>query len=296
MKLAIIRTILQNRKGVFFALSIVLSSFVLLSNVWSSSVPSRPYTVRPKDTLYDISRRYGISLKEILEINGLSLREKIYPGQKLLIPYKNGVWHPVKKYETLWRIARTYGVSLEEIKEANHLSSSEIKAGQKLFIPEATEVKSIEIPDYLSSEKKVLSRPESIDAPPIDTSEEKLFFLWPVEGEVIGYFGDKENKGIDIAAPQGTTIVAPADGLVDLTGEYKDLGRYLVIKHKKEGLITVYLHLSSWLVKKGDRVKKGNPIAKVGITGTVEFPCLHFEVYKAGTEEPEPVNPLDYLP
>jgi len=291
MKLASM-TIFDKRRGAVFALTVVLSSFVLLGNAWSSSVPpSRVYTVRPKDTLFAISKRYGISLKRILEVNGLSLREKIYPGQKLLIPYKKGVWHAVKKYETLWRIARTYGVSQEEIKEANRLSSSAIKVGQKLFIPEVTEVKPIKIPDYLFSEKKVLSQPE-----PIHTAKEKLSFLWPVEGEVIGYFGDKGNKGIDIAAPEGTTIVAPADGVVDFAGYDKDLGNLLMIKHAKEELITVYTHLSSWLVDSGDKVKKGDSIAKVGITGTVKAPCLHFEVRQTETEVPEPVNPLDYLP
>jgi len=295
MKLASM-TIFDKRRGVVFALTVVLSSFVLLNNAWSSSVPpSRVYTVRAKDTLSAISRRYGISLERILEINGLSLREKIYPGQKLLIPYKMGVWHPVKKHETLWRIARTYGVSLEEIKQANRLSSNEIKAGQKLFIPKATEVKPIKIPDYLLSEEKVIPEKKVLSQPePIDTQEEKSFLLWPVEGEVIGYFGDKGNKGIDIAASEGTTVVAPADGIVELAGYGKEPGNLLMIKHIKEGLITVYTYLSSWLVKKGDRVKKGDPIAKVGITGTAKNPCLHFEVRKEGTVEP--VNPLDYLP
>jgi len=290
------RTIFDKRRGAVFALTVVLSSFVLLSNAWGSSVPpSRVYTVRPKDTLSAISRRYGISLGQILKINGLSLREKIYPGQKLLIPYKMGVWHPVKKYETLWRIARTYGVSLEEIKQANRLSSNEIKVGQKLFIPKVTEVKPIKIPDYLLSEKKAIPEKKVLSPPePIDTPEEKLFLLWPVEGEVIGYFGDKGNKGIDIAAPEGTTVVAPANGVVELAGYGKEPGNLLMIKHGKEGLITVYTYLSSWLVKKGDRVKEGDPIAKVGITGTAKNPCLHFEVRKIETVEP--VNPLDYLP
>ena len=288
-------TILGKREGVVFALAVVLSSFALLSNAWSSSVPpSRVYTVRPKDTLSAISRRYGISLERILRINGLSRREKIYPGQKLLIPYKRGVWHPVKKHETLWRIARTYGVAPEKIKEANRLSSSEIKVGQKLFVPAATEVKPIKIPDYLLSEKKVLSQPEPVDVSPIDTPEEKSSFLWPMEGEVIGYFGDKGNKGIDIAAPEGTTVIAPVDGVVELAGYGKEPGNLLMIKHKKEGLITVYTYLSSWLVRKGNKVKKGDSIAKVGITGNVKVPCLHFEVRKVGTVEP--VNPLDYLP
>ena len=296
------RTIFDKRRGAVFALTVVLSSFVLLGNAWSSSVPppSRVYTVRPKDTLSAISRRYGISLKRILKINALSLRDKIYPGQKLLIPYKGEVWHPVKKHETLWRIARTYGVSLEEIKQANRLPSNEIKVGQKLFIPKATEVKPIKIPDYLLSEKKVLIQPilpekKVVSQPePIGTQEEKLSFLWPIEGEVIGYFGDKGNKGIDIAASEGTTVVAPADGIVELAGYGKEPGNLLMIKHRKEGLITVYTYLSSWLVKKGDKVKKGDPIATVGITGNAKNPCLHFEVRKIGTVEP--VNPLYYLP
>ena len=290
------RTIFDKRRGVVFALTVVLSSFVLLGNAWSSSVPpSRVYTVRPKDTLSAISRRYGISLKQILKINALSLRDKIYPGQELLIPYKMGVWHPVKKHETLWRIARTYGVSLEEIKQANRLSSNEIKVGQKLFIPKVTEVKPIKIPDYLLSEKKAIPEKKVLSPPePIDTQEEKSFLLWPVEGEVIGYFGDKGNKGIDIAAPEGTTVFAPANGVVELAGYGKEPGNLLMIKHGKEGLITVYTYLSSWLVKKGDKVKKGDPIATVGISGNAKNPSLHFEVRKIGTVEP--VNPLYYLP
>ncbi|GAG92090.1 unnamed protein product, partial [marine sediment metagenome] len=154
--------------------------------------------------------------------------------------------------------------------QANRLSSNEIKVGQKLFIPKATEVKPIKIPDYLLSEKKVLIQPilpekKVVSQPePIGTQEEKLSFLWPIEGEVIGYFGDKGNKGIDIAASEGTTVVAPADGIVELAGYGKEPGNLLMIKHRKEGLITVYTYLSSWLVKKGDKVKKGDPIATVG--------------------------------
>ncbi|MFQ5834409.1 MAG: LysM peptidoglycan-binding domain-containing protein [bacterium] len=276
----------------------------------------RNYLVRKGDSLVDLGRKFGVSWQEIKKINGLA-GTTIYPGQKLIIPLK-GVWHVVKEHQWLLLIARTYGktygVSKEEIIEANRLTNPDnLVPGQKLFIPRAKKAlkikispkvltrdvtvsrppaslgKSKKIPDYRLPEKKVVSQPK-----PLDTPEEKLSFLWPVEGEVIGYFGDKGNKGIDIAAPEGTTIVAPADGVVELAGYEKELGNLLMIKHKKENLITVYTYLSSSLVGSGDKVKKGEPIAKVGITGPVKVPCLHFEVRKVGTVEP--VNPLDYLP
>jgi murein DD-endopeptidase MepM/ murein hydrolase activator NlpD len=276
----------------------------------------RNYLVRKGDSLVDLGRKFGIPWQEIKKINGLA-GTTIYPGQQLIIPLK-GVWHVVKEHQWLLLIARTYGktygVSKEEIIEANRLTNPDnLVPGQKLFIPRAKRELKIKIPpevltrdvtalpppastgeskktpDYLLSEKKVLSQPAPLDIP-----EKKLSFLWPVEGEVIGYFGDKGNKGIDIAASEGTTIVAPADGVVELAGYDKDLGNLLMIKHKKEELITVYTYLSSSLVGSGSKVKKGDPIARVGITGTAKIPCLHFEVRKIGTVEP--VNPLDYLP
>ncbi|MFQ6066566.1 MAG: LysM peptidoglycan-binding domain-containing protein [bacterium] len=244
------------------------------------------------------------------------------PGRKLPQPRK-GTYHTIRKGETLYRIALNYGKEQgltekemeKKIIKANNISdSTKLRVGDKLFVPGAKESLEIKIPaevltsdvtasspppismgkpkkipEYRLSEKKTLSRPE-----PLKTSEKEPIFSWPVEGEVIGYFGDKGNKGIDIAAPEGTTIVAPADGVVELAGYDKDLGNLLMIKHKKEGLITVYTYLSSSLVGSGHKVKKGDPIATVGITGTAKVPCLHFEVRKIGTVKP--VNPLDYLP
>ena len=276
----------------------------------------RNYLVRKGDCLVDLGRKFGLPWQEIKKINDLA-GTTIYPGQKLIIPLK-GVWHVVKNNQWLLLIARTYGrkygVSKEEIIEANRLTNPDnLVPGQKLFIPRAQKALEIKIPpkiltrdvtpspppasagkptktpDRLLSEKKVLGQPEPLARP-----EEKLLYLWPVEGKVIGYFGDKGNKGMDIAAPEGTTIVAPADGVVDFAGYDKDLGNLLMIKHEKEELITVYTYLSSSLVGSGDKVKKGDPIARVGITGTPKVPCLHFEVRKVGTVEP--VNPLDYLP
>jgi len=82
--------------------------------------------------------------------------------------------------------------------------------------------------------------------------------------------------GVDIARPTGTTVVAPADGLVVFAET--DLffsGGTLIIDHGMR-MNTSYLHLNRLLVKKGDRVEQGQPIAEVGSTGRATGPHLHW--------------------
>ena len=101
-------------------------------------------------------------------------------------------------------------------------------------------------------------------------------FRWPVEGRISGVYGSQRilngeprrpHYGIDIAAPKGTRVVAPAAGVVTLV--HPDMffsGGTLIVDHG-HGLSSAFLHLSRILVKKGQRVAQGQPIAEVGSTG-----------------------------
>lgn len=120
-------------------------------------------------------------------------------------------------------------------------------------------------------------------------------FLWPVEGKVIAGFGAREgglhNDGINIAAPEGTRIRAAENGVVVYAGnELRGFGNLLLIKHA-DGWTTAYAHADTLLVRRGDRVARGQPIATVGETGNVDRPQLHFEIRKG----PRPVDPRDEL-
>lgn len=116
-------------------------------------------------------------------------------------------------------------------------------------------------------------------------------FIWPVEGKVIAKFSAGKNDGIKIKIPEGTAIKAAAAGDVLYAGsELKGFGNLLLIKHKG-GWVTAYAHNSSLLVKKGDKVKQGQVIAKSGKTGDAKEPQLHFEVRKGK----QPVDPLGQL-
>jgi murein DD-endopeptidase MepM/ murein hydrolase activator NlpD len=123
---------------------------------------------------------------------------------------------------------------------------------------------------------------------------------WPVDGSWISSgFGERMDpftghqtihEGIDIAARFGNPIYATGDGVVSMAGEKAGYGSVVELTHES-GLATRYAHVSAILVKEGDRVKKGQEIARVGTTGRSTGPHLHFEVLRNGQQ----VNPSPYL-
>ena len=102
--------------------------------------------------------------------------------------------------------------------------------------------------------------------------------------------GRRNHKGIDLAAPTGTPVYAPADGLLARADWFSSYGNYIQIEHGGE-LQTRYGHLSGFAVHAGERVHKGDLIGYVGTTGRSTGPHLHYEVRVAG----EAVDPTPYL-
>jgi murein DD-endopeptidase MepM/ murein hydrolase activator NlpD len=100
----------------------------------------------------------------------------------------------------------------------------------------------------------------------------------------------RPHKGIDITAPKGTPIQAPAGGVVTSTGWRSGFGNTVTISHGY-GVTTKYAHASKILVKSGERVKRGDRIALIGKTGLATAPHLHYEVHVNGRA----VNPQRYV-
>lgn len=123
---------------------------------------------------------------------------------------------------------------------------------------------------------------------------------WPVTGKVTSYFGWRPNpssegmslhQGIDIEAPKGTKIAVALDGVVTSVRESPEYGLVVEVEHGA-GISTVYGHLDAALVKKDQKVSKGDAIGTVGDSGNATGPHLHFELRKDGIE----VDPMTLLP
>jgi len=137
--------------------------------------------------------------------------------------------------------------------------------------------------DRIRKEKKIILKALASwrEEPRVQTT-----FRLPVDGRLSSPFGlrrffngqpRKPHSGLDIAAPEGTVIRAPADGVVNATGNFFFNGNTVFIDHG-QGLITMFCHLNRIDVEPGRRVKQGDVIGRVGMTGRVTGPHLHWSV------------------
>ncbi|HEX2116844.1 MAG TPA: M23 family metallopeptidase [Alphaproteobacteria bacterium] len=120
-------------------------------------------------------------------------------------------------------------------------------------------------------------------------------FQWPVRGRVVSDFGPKggglHNDGINIAASRGTPIRAAESGVVVYAGnELRGFGNLVLLRHA-DGWMTAYGHADELTVQRGDQVRRGQVIGRVGATGNVTSPQIHFEIRRGS----RPVNPRDHL-
>jgi murein DD-endopeptidase MepM/ murein hydrolase activator NlpD len=120
-------------------------------------------------------------------------------------------------------------------------------------------------------------------------------FPWPVRGRILGAYGNSpgggHNDGINIGAPLGTPVRAIDGGTVVYSGnEVKGYGNIVLIRHAN-GWISAYAHLEDVSVKQGEAISPGEVIAKVGNSGGVNEPQLHFELRRGK----KPVNPTEFL-
>jgi murein DD-endopeptidase MepM/ murein hydrolase activator NlpD len=223
-------------------------------------------------------------------------------------PALAGAVHVVRRGETLYRIARAYGIDPADLMETNGIADPRsVAVGTELFVPGASrtvEVLPAPVPGDPAGDATSTPTPTSTSTSTSTASGPSTparyapapaaRLAWPLKGVLYGRYGvraGKRHDGIDIAAPHGTSVSAAADGTVIFAGEQAGYGAIVILKHDG-GLVTLYAHNSRLLVRDGARVRRGEPIAKVGQTGRTSGPHLHFEV-REGTR---PRNPLLYLP
>lgn len=242
--------------------------------------PPRPTWVRPDE--YDAYVQSGKKSPIAFSENGKS-------GDRI---------HVVRPNETLYRIALDHDVDPDELADLNQIADPRLLGvGRELVLPppKGRKVASLAPPTANSRStptapaKRPKATPIGIDRGP----KPERSLAWPVDGVLFGRFGPRNGSphdGIDIAAPEGTSVRAAADGAVLFAGVQRGYGNLVIVRHEG-GLITVYAHNVKNLVREGDRVRVGEEIAKVGRTGRATGPHCHFEV-REGTR---PRDPLLFL-
>jgi murein DD-endopeptidase MepM/ murein hydrolase activator NlpD len=229
------------------------------------------YVARSSDTVEGIAQRYGVTTQAIVDRNGLQPPYKLRAGQNLEIPG-----------------ARVVAPSTDtETTSAAPPASAPGGSVKQEKLPPPGEVNK---PPPASGQPTPLSPPTR----EVTVSATPPRFEWPVQGKVVagyGGSGGQKNDGIDIAAEKGAAVKAADSGTVVYAGnEVKGMGNLLLVSHQG-GYITAYGNNESLLVKKGDTVKKGQAIAKVGANAAGDS-RLHFEVRRAN----KTVDPMTVLP
>ena len=124
-------------------------------------------------------------------------------------------------------------------------------------------------------------------------------FIYPTQGRLSSGFGVRPDpftgirrfhNGLDLANRQGTPVRAAMTGRVAMVGYNANFGKYVILSHP-DGYQTLYGHLDEFLVARGQAVKQGQAIGRMGNTGYSTGPHLHFSVFHRG----EPVNPSRFL-
>jgi murein DD-endopeptidase MepM/ murein hydrolase activator NlpD len=264
----------------------------------------RRYSVSPKVLIAENKLRHpyplsiGQTLKlpkdarvadaRIANVRGASSTRKIVAQDKL---------HAVRFGDTLYSISRSTGVPVQTIAQTNNIAPPyTLSPGQQLLIPQArvesgryaANTRAARAPAKITSAprndkpRNVAELAQTVSYTPPKAASPETMFEWPVRGKVIASYGvtdlGRRNDGVNIAAPAGTPVRAAADGEVVYRGSELDgFGNLLLVKHAG-GFVTAYAHNEAMLVKKGSKVRQGQVIAKVGQSGAVSSPQLHFEV------------------
>ncbi len=294
----------------------IMSQAQMSRHTGSAAIPSSVLVVAG-DTVYELARRYRVSVRALIDYNGLRAPYHLYTGQTIYLPPVGD--HVVVAGDTVWGIAHQHGVPMRELIRANGLKPPYvIRVGQRLRLPGLTpaqeaagvrvaaaspaadgppRAKPERAADSAPVQKVALTRPAP--RPPMAVPPPPPLaggFAWPASGTIVARFGPAgkglHNDGINIALPHGAPIHAAGDGVVAYAGnELRGFGNLLLIKHDG-GWMTAYAHNSELLVARGAVVRRGQQIARAGATGNVAAPQLHFELRKGSRA----VDPLEHLP
>jgi len=248
------------------------------------------YTVRPGESLYAISRAHGVSVAELQQANGITDVRGVKAGAVLRVPGSGGN-APAQPMQ-----------QVAVAPPASSAPSGSYDGGGIASTHQPTIINGTGSPPGGAKYTEVATRNTNDVAtgtvvPPVQPRQsagsDKL--RWPVSGRIISGFGQRpdgtHNDGINMSVPLGTQVQAAEGGTVAYAGsELKGYGNLILLRHDN-GWVTAYAHNDQLMVKRGDKVQRGQVIATAGRTGSVDQPQVHFELRQGS----KPVDPVPFL-
>ena len=238
------------------------SNYNLLSEI-------KTHVVKPGESLWTIASKHNINIDTLIGANDINDMNQIMPGDELTILPVRGIMYRMGPGDSFSDLVSKYDLDKEEVMQANNIRSSEkLSQGQNIILPGAE-------PEFGYQDRL------------------NQMFIRPVQGRISSPFGPRwgsHHDGKDYAVSIGTPVKAAGGGRVVYVGWSSGYGNTVIIQHQ-QGMRTLYAHLNSFNVSSGQRVNRGQVIARSGNTGRSTGPHLHFEVRVNG----RPVDPAGYL-
>lgn len=249
---------------------------------------ARTHTVRAGETVYGISRQYGVEMSALVRANAIPAPYTIRVGQKLSIPASTAPGPATTPVAVDPNRLPTPNPPPQPPPQSPPQSPPSATSPTPPAEPPAPTTPP-PVPSHVSDDlilppAKPPSPPRLVGPIPQPPPMAGGGFLWPVQGRVVSEYGPKgrglHNDGINIAAPRGSPIRASEAGVVAYAGDgLQGFGNIILIKHQN-GYVTAYAHADTLLVRRGQVIQRGQAIAQVGSTGSVESPQIHFQIRK----------------
>lgn len=279
----------------------------LAETLYSTKTAEVTYEVKKGDTWSQIANRHGLTSKELLALNPGYNVDKLQIGEMLTlsasVPYLTMTVMQCEQYvdNVAFDIEST---PTSDLYKGDYKVTSKGEYGLADVVANVTYVNGVETQRTILSS---VTLKEPVTEYRLEGTKDRPTwhptgtFRWPTSGRITSYFGGRKSpggigstnhKGMDIAGPRGTAIYAADGGIVTYAGWKGGYGYVVIINHNYNGYETFYAHNSKLLVSVGQKVYKGQQIAKMGSTGNSTGSHCHFEIRYNGVAK----NPLNYLP
>lgn len=272
---------------------------LLIEKIQDGGEEKQIHTIEVGENFWTISEIYGLNAYDIEAANPDKDQFRLQPGDQInLLMAKSLITvSTVEEIQYLEDIEFEVIVENDDSKFTNEKTVKvEGERGTRKIVADETKHNGIKVDSEILSEEMIKEPINQIvvrGTKEVPKTAATGTLMMPTRGRISSRYGSRwgrTHRGLDIAAPTGTPINAADGGTVTVSGFQKSFGYMIEINHGN-GLVTRYAHASKLLVKKGEKVYKGQQIAKVGNTGNSTGPHLHLEVLKNGVHQ----NPSKYV-